>query len=384
VSGHPINEFIVKVASRCNLNCDYCYEYNLGDESWKSQPKVISEDTVRALGKRIAEHSVRHGLDSVCVSLHGGEVLLLGPARLDTVCRILQEEISGVTELQLTMQTNATLINERFISVIRKHGIAVSVSVDGGRAVHDRHRIDHHGRGSYERVVRGIGLLRAAAPERFVSVLSVIDVSTNPVEVFDAVASHGVELMDFLLPHHHWDSLPPRPDGDPVAYGRWYWELYKAWTSDRHPQAQIRFLANIVNQLAGGVSIFEDMTLAPITLITIATDGGVEAVDSIKSTATGIQRLGLNVHSDSFDTALEDPLVSIRQSGENQLCGECHECAFKRECAGGYFPHRWGRGQGFMNPSVYCTDLFWLLSRIREDLGARRRKREAVLHSTAG
>ena len=36
-----INEFIVKVSSRCNLNCTYCYEYNLGDDSWKSMDKKI-------------------------------------------------------------------------------------------------------------------------------------------------------------------------------------------------------------------------------------------------------------------------------------------------------------------------------------------------------
>ena len=35
---HPINEFVIKVASRCNLDCDYCYEYNTGDNTWKSMP----------------------------------------------------------------------------------------------------------------------------------------------------------------------------------------------------------------------------------------------------------------------------------------------------------------------------------------------------------
>ncbi|MBZ9864235.1 FxsB family radical SAM/SPASM domain protein [Mesorhizobium sp. CA15] len=376
----PLNEFIVKVSSRCNLNCDYCYEYNLGDETWKSQPKLMSEQTARALGRRIAEHAGRHALPSVFVSLHGGEVLLLGPKKLDAICRILNDEIAPVAEVQFSMQTNATLLDERFVEVIRRHHIAVSVSIDGARAVHDRHRIDHRGRGTFDRVVRGIELLRQYAPEYFTGLLAVIDVANDPVGALDAVASHGVEFVDFLLPHHNWDSAPPRPNGDPIAYGRWYWDLYKAWTSDRHPHIQVRFLANIVSQLAGGISIFEEMTLAPATLITVATDGGLEAVDSVKSTASGIQQIGLNVNTDSFDAALDDPLISIRQAGEAQLCSECRACVFKNECAGGYFPHRWGRGNHFNNPSVYCSDLFWLVSQIRDDLAARRRKREALLH----
>ena len=379
----PINEFIVKVASRCNLNCDYCYEYNLGDDTWKTQPKAMSVLTARALGRRIAEHVERHALPSVFVSLHGGEVLLLGPKRLDRICGILVEQISPIAELQLTMQTNATLLNERFIDVIRKHQIAVSVSIDGGRAAHDRHRVDHRGQGSYDGVIRGIELLRRTAPEYFTGLLAVIDLTNDPLDAFDAIASHGVEFLDFLLPHCHWDSPPPRPNSDPVAYGRWYWELYRAWTADRHPHVQVRFLANIVSQLTGGVSIFEEMTLAPATLITVATDGGMEAVDSVKSTASGIQRLGLNVNTDNFDAALQDPLVSIRQTGEGQLCSECRACSLKKECAGGYFPHRWSRVKGFDNPSVYCADLFWLVSQIRADLAARRRKREDILQRAA-
>ncbi|ESY55400.1 MULTISPECIES: FxsB family cyclophane-forming radical SAM/SPASM peptide maturase [unclassified Mesorhizobium] len=379
----PLNEFIVKVSSRCNLNCNYCYEYNLGDHTWKTQPKTMSEQTARALGRRIAEHAARHALPSVFVSLHGGEVLLLGPKKLDAICGILFEEVAPFAEVQLSMQTNATLLNEHFIEVIRRRQIAVSVSVDGAKAAHDRHRTDHRGRGSFDRVARGIELLSRSVPESFTGLLAVIDVANDPIVTFDAIASHGVEFVDFLLPHHNWDSPPPRPNGDPIAYGQWYWELYKAWTSDRYPDIQVRFLANIVSQLAGGTSIFEEMTLAPATLITVATDGSLEAVDSIKSTASGIQQIGLNIDKDSFDAALEDPLISIRQAGEAQLCSECRACAFKNECAGGYFPHRWGRGGGFNNPSVYCTDLFWLVSQIRDDLAARRRKREALLHRTA-
>ncbi len=37
----PINEFIIKISSRCNLNCSYCYEYNLGDDSWKLMQKKL-------------------------------------------------------------------------------------------------------------------------------------------------------------------------------------------------------------------------------------------------------------------------------------------------------------------------------------------------------
>jgi uncharacterized protein len=143
VKAYPINEFIIKAASRCNLNCDYCYEYNLGDDTWKSQPKLMNEETARVLGARIAEHASQHGLSNVFISFHGGEVLLLGPKRLEQICHILREQVGDATHLLFSMQTNATLLTERFVDVIQRQQIDVSVSIDGNGEAHDRHRVDH-------------------------------------------------------------------------------------------------------------------------------------------------------------------------------------------------------------------------------------------------
>lgn len=372
MTSFPINEFIVKVSSRCNLNCDYCYEYNLGDDSWKSQPKLMDIDTVRVLARRIAEHAKAHSIPKVFVSLHGGEPLLLGAHRLDETCRVLRDEIGNATLPSFTMQTNATLLDDEIVEVIRNQGIAVSVSIDGDSESNDRHRVDHQGRGSHARVVEGIARLKAGAPECFSGILAVMDLRNDPIRTFDSIASYGVDWVDFLLPHYNWDRVPPRPSDDPIAYGRWYLAIYEAWTADRHPGVTVRFLANIVSQLVGGDSVYEAMTLAPCTLVTVATDGSIEAVDCLKSTATGVQQIGINIHGATFDHAVRAKMVSLRQSGEDQLAPECRSCEFKRECAGGYFPHRWGRGRGFSNPSVFCEDLFWLVGRIRADLLSRR------------
>ena len=372
----PLNEFIVKIASRCNLNCDYCYEFNLGDESWRGQPKLMSEKVVATLARRIREHALAHGINRVFISLHGGEPLMVGAERLDRICQTFRGLLAGAVEPILTTQTNGVLLDERIIEVIVKHDVSVSVSIDGVKTFHDRHRNDHRGRGSYDRVVAGIARLKRLAPNNLSGLLSVIDVESDPQETLDAIAAFGVTHVDFLLPHHNWDTPPPRPGADPYAYGKWYFQVYSAWVSDRYPRLSIRFLENIVSQLAGGHSTFEAMTLSPCTLITIATDGGIEGVDCLKSTASGIQKLGLNIGMTSFDEVVRHNLVSVRQSGETQLSDTCKGCDLKAVCAGGYFPHRWSRSRQFDNPSVYCEDLAWLIRRIDEDLRSRLKKRK--------
>jgi uncharacterized protein len=120
------------------------------------------------------------------------------------------------------------------------------------------------------------------------------------------------------------------------------------------------------------------MNLTPAALVTITTDGEIEGVDCLKSTASGLQKTGLNILTTSFDEVLPVRLLALRQSGFGQLSTTCQRCKYSRVCAGGYFPHRFSQKNEFMNPSVYCTDLYWLISQIEDRIRARARQNVGV------
>src|SRR5262249_19539832 len=67
----PIRQFVLKIYSRCNLACDYCYVYTMADQTWRDRPLLMSADVVRLAADRIAEHAGRHCLPRVGVVLHG-------------------------------------------------------------------------------------------------------------------------------------------------------------------------------------------------------------------------------------------------------------------------------------------------------------------------
>ena len=59
-AGHepvPFQQFIVKVHSRCNLSCSYCYVYEMADQAWRQQPKRMSRPVAAKMAERIAEHA---------------------------------------------------------------------------------------------------------------------------------------------------------------------------------------------------------------------------------------------------------------------------------------------------------------------------------------
>ncbi len=56
-----IDTVLIKIASRCNINCSYCYVYNLGDASWARMPKLISDETIHATARGDVPISVEKG-----------------------------------------------------------------------------------------------------------------------------------------------------------------------------------------------------------------------------------------------------------------------------------------------------------------------------------
>src|SRR5262249_44243198 len=206
----PLNQFILKIHSRCNLACDYCYMYELADQSWRGRPFVMSRDTIRAAASRIAEYARRHQLSAVRISLHGGEPLLAGPELIDFLASEMSSAISPQTDLRLGIQTNAAKLSARILDVLAFHGIRGGVSLDGDKAAHHLHPRYRTGRSSYDRVVRGLDALTADRYRHlFSGFLAVIDLDNDPVTTYESLARFDAPGIDFLLPHGTWASMPP-------------------------------------------------------------------------------------------------------------------------------------------------------------------------------
>lgn len=366
---HPLTTFIYKVASRCNLDCTYCYEYNMGDNSWRLQPHFTSLKTVKQLGERVKEHALVHHLDYVMFSFHGGEPLLAGAAFFRNAVTMLRDILSPEVSCNFGIQTNGTLITEEVVQIFSEYDISIGLSVDGPQAVNDKFRVYANGQGSFENIMKGVRHLQTPAGHQiFRGGLCVINVNADPLEVFDFIASLGAPSIDFLLPHANWLTIPPGKNADDLQatiYADWLITIFDEWFSGRHQDIRIRTFEEIIEHELGGKGHLETLGLEPVSLICIAADGSIEGVDTLKSVSPGAQRTGLNIFDHSFDEALQHVLVQERQMGLEALSDQCLACPLVQTCGGGYYPHRWSQATGFKNPSVYCADLTKLINHIR-------------------
>jgi|SRR5450756_59415 len=376
----PFREFVLKIHSRCNLTCDYCYMYTMADQSWRIRPMAMSRDTIELAATRIAEHARAHELPSVKVSLHGGEPLLAGAEVITDAVRSLRRAMSPDTQVAINVQTNGVGLDEGFLDLFKRLGVRVGVSVDGDSVGHDRHRRFANGAGSHRQVADAVRrLVSPAYSDIFGGLLCTVDVANDPVATYDALADFAPPMLDFLLPHGNWTSPPAGRDPGSVAtpYADWLIPVFDRWYGADQGAPRVRLFTEIMHALLGGAAATEAIGLSPAAVAVIETDGGIEQSDSLKSAYSGAAFVGAHVAADSLDSLLRRPWFAARQLGADGLCDECVACPVMRVCGGGNYAHRYRAGRGMLNPSVYCRDLFKLILHIRgvmePDIGALRR-----------
>jgi uncharacterized protein len=367
----PFREFVVKIHSRCDLACDYCYMYEMADQSWRDRPRRMSAEIAEHTARRIGEHARTHGLEAIALILHGGEPLLAGRELIAHLVKATRDAVGADVTVNASVQTNAVGLSESYLHLFDDLGVRVGVSLDGAAEAHNRHRRFPSGRGSHAAVSQGIRrLVQERFRHLFSGLLCTIDLRNDPVGTYEALVQFDPPWIDFLVPHGTWAAPPPAriPGAKETPYADWLISVFDHWYAA--PRTGIRLFEAIMQLLLGRQTSADMVGLAPATMVVIETDGSIEQVDSLKVAYHGAASTGLHVSRDSLDAALLLPPVVARQLGQQGLGAECRVCRIHRVCGGGMYAHRYRPGTGFANPSVYCPDLVALITHIRQAMAA--------------
>jgi uncharacterized protein len=362
----PFHTFILKVASRCNLNCTYCFVYNLADSRWQQQPALMSRDTAWQAVSRIREHCEAHEKKTVSVIFHGGEPLLGGVKHLRELSEVVDDVFhdSGIMPT-IGLQSNGLLFTSEVGDLLLQKHASMGISIDGPPEINDLYRLDHSGRPSSTKLEEKLHLLLSDRYRPlFSGFLCVINVSADPLAVFRYLDSFNPPDIDFLLPYDNYDRRPRGKENfDATPYADWLIKIFDYWF-ERKLSTKIRIFDSFIRLVLGAQSLVESIGLEPVDLIVVETNGDIEGVDSLKGTYEGATCLGLNVFDHDFDIASQHIAVRNRQMGSDALCQKCQACQVLCFCGGGYLPNRYSAERGFDNPSIFCTDLEKLIRHI--------------------
>lgn len=354
--------FIFKVANFCNINCSYCYMYNMGDLSFEGRPPTMSKAVAEAALTRIHEYSLANKIDEITITLHGGEPLLVKRSWYSWFLGKAASIFGHNVKIAFALQTNGILLTDEWIDFLVEHNIGFGISVDGPADIHDKFRVDHKGRGTYAKTE--VAIKRCASRPDIAEewgILAVANPNYSSVRIFDHLRALGVKKFDFLLPDHHHDNPPPWNSGE---LSRFYIELFDHWYEQNDSSVRIRFFESIIKGMLGYPTGIDALGVHPISEIVVETDGSLEPLDVLRTCANGYTNQRLNVLTHTIDDLRDTEVFRLGLLNQDHLPRACMDCEAYEICGGGYLPHRFSRETQFNNRSIHCETLLDLFQHI--------------------
>jgi uncharacterized protein len=236
-----IELLVIQPTPFCNIDCRYCY---LPDRNSKA---VVASETLSNLFSQI----FASGWVGECLSVvwHAGEPMVLPIGFYREAFGIIDRLKPAELQVAHSFQTNGTLIDEAWCTFFTSEQIGVGVSIDGPKQFHDRYRLTRSGRGTFDKTIAGIRLLRRhGVPFHVISVLSAVSMAA-PREMFDFYVEEGIERVCFNVEESEGDHVSEsfRKAEVETAYYRF---LSEFWRLSAEAPGKITFIREIEHAIA--------------------------------------------------------------------------------------------------------------------------------------
>ncbi len=179
----------------CNLDCKYCF-FLSKEMLYPGDRFRMSDEMLETYIRQLLE---AHPSDEVNVAWQGGEPTLMGLDFFRRAIAHVERYRKPGQNVQHTIQTNGTLLNDDWCGFFKQHNFLVGLSVDGPKEMHDAYRVNKGGAGTFDQVMRGWEMLRRREVD--VNILCTIHAANadHPIEVYRFFRDElQVNFMQFI------------------------------------------------------------------------------------------------------------------------------------------------------------------------------------------
>jgi len=328
-----LETLVVQPTPFCNINCSYCYLPQ------RDVTSVIEQSVVATLFEKVfASGWTGEGLT---VIWHAGEPLVVPVSFYETAFAAIEKIRPAALQLRHSVQTNGMLITPKWCDLFKKWDVGVGVSIDGPKHLHDAHRVTRSGRGTFDKTLAGIRLLkREQVPFHVLCVLS-RPALNSPREMLDFFLSEGIEDVCFNVEESegaHVSDLFAAADAQ---------ELFKSFLSEfwklSRQSGRIRFLREVDGMLPRifrpQQSAMRNAQVEPFGMMNVDCHGNVSSFSpellGLKNSDYGDFIVG-NVRTDSLEEMHRSATMKAMSRDIAAGVAACREnCEYFSVCGGG-------------------------------------------------
>jgi uncharacterized protein len=220
----------------CNLACTYCFFLDK-ELLYPGSPFRMSDEMLDTYIRQLIEG---HKTPQVTVAWQGGEPTLMGLDFFRKAIELQEQYRKPGMTFENTMQTNGTLLDDEWCEFLAENDYLIGLSIDGPRELHDAYRVNKSGRGTFDRVMKGLRLLQKHDVEyNILTTVNRIN-ADYPLEVYrflrDEVGTEWIQLIP-IVERVDSDGLGLRLEGtdvtdrsvQPEQFGRFMTTIFDEW-----------------------------------------------------------------------------------------------------------------------------------------------------------
>lgn len=330
-----IQTIVLQPTPFCNIRCKYCYLPQRDDTS------VMSLATITATFERVFSSSFAG--DGITVIWHAGEPMVMPVSYYEAAFQTIEQLRPSSVSIRHSFQTNGTLLTDEWCDLIRRWQIGVGVSIDGPRHLHDANRVTRSGKGTFDRAVQGVRLLKKQGiPFHVISVLSSEGIK-RPEELHAFYLEEGIEDVCFNVEEsegQHVSELMLLPQQS--MREKYQSFLQRFWTLSRQTTG-INFIREIDGLIPRIFRPEEAETgngqVEPLAMLNVDCHGDVSSFSpellGYKNERYNNFIIG-NVHAHTLAQMLESPAMQAMATDIQAGVEACRsECGYFSICGGG-------------------------------------------------
>lgn len=224
----------------CNLRCRYCFYLEKESlysaaESWR-----MTDETLETYTRQYIEAQPATTQD-INFTFQGGEPTLMGLDFFRRAIELQRKYLPPGKTASNSFQTNGVLLDDEWCAFLQQNRFLVGLSLDGPEELHDAYRTDASGRGSFDRVMRGMKCMQ----KHGVSFNAIACIHRRngdyPLRVYRFLRDNGVQFIQFIPVVEAATNVTTEPESSrghgvvtpesvlPEQFGRFLTGVFDEW-----------------------------------------------------------------------------------------------------------------------------------------------------------